>query len=67
VGISDWAYPCEYHGQRSSGVAGVASPRPVAGQGFFTPIDDGGVLVHTLDFARLDGLRQNRHARAFFA
>lgn len=64
IGISDWAYPCEYDGLKSSGVAGLANPRP-EGIRHFDPVGDQVFKSHPLNFDRLDQLHENRRARGF--
>ena len=66
VGISDWAYPCEYHGLRSSSVAGLADPRPLNGSGFFA-IGDSSFVTHVIDLPRLRELRRYRNEHAFLS
>jgi predicted amidohydrolase len=67
VGISDWAYPCDYHGLRSSSVAGLADPRPRGSNGFFTRIGDRSLVAHAIDLPRLRELRQYRNEHAFLS
>ncbi|MGH9195198.1 MAG: carbon-nitrogen hydrolase family protein, partial [Acidimicrobiia bacterium] len=67
VGISDWAMSCTYHGQKSSGVAGLANPRPKDGRGFFEAMSSKRIALFTMDFARLHSLRENRRDRGFLA
>lgn len=67
VGISDWAHPCDYHGRKSSSVAGFADPRPQTHDGFFSPLGRRSILGHSLDLARLRWLRQHRSTRAFLS
>ncbi len=64
IGVSDWAYPCEYNGLKSSGVAGLANPRP-EGIRHFDPVGDEVFKSHHLNFERLDRLHENRIARGF--
>src|SRR5262249_14940716 len=67
VGISDWAHPCEYHGLRSSSVAGIADPRPSNGNGFFTRIGERSIVAWEIDLTRLRELRQHRTRHAFLS
>jgi hypothetical protein len=67
VGISDWAFPCEYHGLRSSSVAGLADPRPRDGNGFFTRIGQRALTAHEIDLPRLRELRRHRNEHAFLS
>ena len=65
VGVSDWRAGCTYRGQPSCGVAGLANPRPVGRNGFFSPLNRAPLALHELNFERLDGLRTSRSARGF--
>ena len=67
VGISDWAYPCEYYGFRSSSVAGFTDPRPVNGNGFFERIGDRSLVKYEVDLPRLHELRRYRNQHAFLS
>jgi predicted amidohydrolase len=67
VGISDWAYPCEYHGLRSSSVAGLADPRPHNGNGFFAQVGDRSLVAYEIDLPRLRDLRQYRNEHRFLS
>jgi hypothetical protein len=67
VGISDWAYPCDYHGLRSSSVAGLADPRPRNSNGFFARIGNRSLVAHAIDLPRLRELRQYRNEHAFLS
>ena len=67
VGISDWAYPCDYHGLKSSSVAGLADPRPQNHGGFFSKVGRRSILAHTLDLNRLRELREHRATHAFLS
>src|SRR5262245_39161869 len=65
VGISDWAYPIEYAGRRSSGVAGLAAPNPPLEETHFHSFRSQGAEAFELDFDQLNELRNVRHARGF--
>jgi predicted amidohydrolase len=67
VGISDWAHPCEYHGLRSSSVAGLANARPTNGNGFFTSMGERSLMAFAIDLPRLRELRQHRSQHAFLS
>jgi predicted amidohydrolase len=67
VGISDWAYPCEYHGLRSSSVAGLADPRPHNSNGFFAQVGDRSLVAYEIDLPRLRDLRQYRNEHRFLS
>jgi hypothetical protein len=67
VGISDWAHPCDYHGLKSSSVAGFADPRPQSHDGFFSPLGIQPVVGYELELARLRWLREHRSSRAFLS
>ena len=67
VGISDRAYPGEYHGFKSSSVAGLADPWPRNGTGFFARIGDRSLAAYVIDLARLRELRQYRNEHAFLS
>jgi predicted amidohydrolase len=67
IGISDWAYPCEYHGLKSSSVAGLADPRPQNGNAFFARIGGRSLVAHVIDLPRLRELRQFRNEHAFLS
>jgi predicted amidohydrolase len=67
VGISDWAYPCEYHGSKSCSVAGLANPRPADDKGFFDRIGDRSLVKYELDLPRLRELRRHRNEHAFLS
>lgn len=67
VGISDWAYPCEYHGLRSSSVAGLADPRPHNSNGFFARVGDRSLVAYEIDLPRLRDLRQYRNEHTFLS
>lgn len=65
VGISDWARTCSYHGHQSSAVAGLADPRPPSSNGFYKGLAARRVAPFSLDFSRLQALRDNRRLRDF--
>ena len=65
VGVSDWRAGCTYRGQPSCGVAGLANPRPVGRNGFFSALNRRTLALHELNFERLEGLRTNRSERGF--
>lgn len=65
VGISDWAYPSEYHGLKSSSVAGLADPRPRNRREFFSRQDGLAISLHQIDIERLRELREHRIRHAF--
>ena len=67
VGISDWAHPCDYHGLKSSSVAGFADPRPHNHDEFFLRLGRRSIAAHTLDLARLRELREHRATHAFLS
>jgi predicted amidohydrolase len=67
VGISDWAYPTEYYGLRSSSVGGLADPRPRNGNGFFARIGERCLVAHAIDLKRLRELRQHPNEHAFLS
>ncbi len=67
VGISDWAHPCDYHGLKSSSVAGFADPRPQTHDGFFSPLGIQTIIGHDLELSRLRWLREHRSTRAFLS
>ncbi len=67
VGISDWAYPSEYHGLKSSSVAGLADPRPHSHDGFFSKLGRRKIDGHSVDLRRLRELRQHRSNHAFLS
>lgn len=67
VGISDWAFPCEYHGLKSSSVAGLADPRPRSGNGFFTRIGERSLVAYEIDLPRLRELRRYRNEHTFLS
>lgn len=65
VGISDWAYPTEYAGSYSSGVAGLAAPNPPLEETHFHSLPSHGAEAFELDFEQLTELRSERQARGF--
>lgn len=65
VGVSDWAHPSLYRGLASSGVAGLADPRPLDRRSFFRPLAGVAARCFDLDFQRLAGLRRSRIDRGF--
>lgn len=67
VGVSDWAYPCDYQGLPCSGVSGLASPRSdvCGGETFFMPVGDSQFRAYRLDFGLLDELRESKRRRGF--
>lgn len=67
VGVSDWAYPCQYHGLRSSSVAGLADLRPRNQNGFFSNMGRQSIAGYAIDVARLRELREHRTAHAFLS
>jgi omega-amidase len=67
VGISDWAHPSDYHGMKSSSVAGLADPRPQNHNGFFSAVGRRTIVAYELDLTRLRWLRQHRSAQAFLS
>lgn len=67
VGISDWAYPCEYHGSKSCSVAGLANPRPTDGKGFFDRMGDRALVKYEIDLPRLRELRRHRNEQTFLS
>jgi hypothetical protein len=67
VGISDWAYPCDYHGLRSSSVAGLAEPRPRNSNGFFARISERQLAAYEIDLPRLRELRRYRNEHGFLS
>jgi predicted amidohydrolase len=67
VGISDWGYPSEYQGLKSSSVAGLADPRPHTHNGFFLNVGRRRIGRYTLDIDRIRGLRQHRSNHAFLS
>ncbi len=67
VGISDWAYPSEYHGLKSSSVAGLADPRPREHDGFFSRLGRRSVAGYPVDLDRLREFREHRESRAFLS
>ena len=67
VGISDWAHPSDYHGLKSSSVAGLADPRPQNHNGFFSAVGRRSIVGYDLDLTRLRWLRQHRSTRAFLS
>jgi predicted amidohydrolase len=67
VGISDWAFPCDYHGLRSSSVAGLADPRPRNSNGFFARISERQLAAYEIDLPRLRELRSYRNEHAFLS
>jgi omega-amidase len=67
VGISDWAYPSEYHALRSSSVAGLADPRPLHHDGFFSKIGRNSIQSFAIDIPRLRDLRRHRSDHAFLS
>ncbi|HKM99327.1 MAG TPA: carbon-nitrogen hydrolase family protein [Candidatus Binataceae bacterium] len=67
VGISDWAHPCEYHGLRSSSVAGLADPRAPASGGFFSRVGSRVIASYDIDLIRIRKLREDRTATTFLS
>lgn len=67
VGISDWAYPCQYHALKSSSVAGLADPRPTRHDGFFSKLGRSSIHGFEVDIPRLRELRQHRSSHAFLS
>jgi omega-amidase len=67
VGISDWAYPSQYHQLRSSSVAGLADPRPLRRDGFFSKLGRNPIAGFEIDLSRLKDLRQHRARHAFLS
>lgn len=67
VGISDWGYPCEYHGLKSSSVAGLADPRSRTHDGFFSNLGRRRIDRFTVDLERVRELRQHRSNHAFLS
>jgi len=67
VGISDWAYPSTYHQLRSSSVAGLADPRPLRRDGFFSKLGRNAIDGFEIDLSRLKDLRQHRNRHAFLS
>ena len=67
VGISDWAYPCQYHALKSSSVAGLADPRPRHHDGFFSELGRSPIQGFAIDIPRIRALRQHRSNHAFLS
>lgn len=67
VGISDWSYPCEYHGLKSSSVAGLADPRPHTHNGFFLGLGRRRIDAYAMEIERVRELRQHRSNHAFLS
>jgi predicted amidohydrolase len=67
VGISDWAYPAEYHGLRASSVAGFADPRASIRGGFFSSLGKRAIAHYDVHLNRLRALREHRSAHAFLS
>lgn len=67
VGISDWAYPAEYHGLRASSVAGFADPRASIRGGFFSSLGKRAIADYDVQLNRLRALREHRSAHSFLS
>jgi len=67
VGISDWAYPSEYHGLKSSSVAGLSDPRPRTHNGFFSKMGRRSIAPYAIDLVRLRELRRQRKTHSFLS
>ena len=67
VGISDWAYPSDYYGLKSSSVAGLADPRPHSHNGFFLSLGQRRIEHYPINVERVRELRQYRLTHAFLS
>jgi hypothetical protein len=65
VGISDWGPASQYRGQRSSAVAGFATPCPKRRETFFLALAPKRIAAFNLDFDRLRAFREDRIRRGF--
>jgi predicted amidohydrolase len=65
IGVSDWAHPVDYHGEASSGVAGLAHPNPSKIGELYRELGRHRVRTFDLDVEAQRDLRRNRVRRGF--
>ena len=66
VGISDWAHDSKLPVLAAAGVAGFADPTVTDPEQLFRPLGGSRLMVHELDFDRLEAFRRDRRSRGFF-
>jgi len=66
IGISDWNEGSALPKYRTSGVGGFADPTQTDPERLFTPIDESGSMLVSIDFEALERFRADRRMRGFF-